>query len=714
MKKLLSTLIIISMLASGTAQAASLAAVSVDAPTKASVSVTDSQAMEKALLNVKSRIDIPTELTEFSGGASDYAYRTGYSFTWKDKENKYAVSVDSDSEGRILSYSYRTPDRRYSSEQTLTSVPRDTAVSLAEEFLKKAVPEAFADPSDCLVLDSVNFDSYSESGFNVSFNRMKNNSPVMNNSAYIDADYKDGVLTIWMLNLNYDYDAAFENPADEITDSAAAYRSIFPEEMVYSKRYKYSLRNTEDSEKIHLMYRMKDSGYISAYTGEEITPKSEVMPLAGGGAKNAATMEYASDAVSADRGLSPEEEKELETISNLFSVNDAEKYLRSIPQLKLPADLKTEGSSLYSSGEKTKKYTLSLRMNNNSEKEYRSLNASFDAQRKRLTSINNYIPYSKSVYEDERKPLSQDVIEKGNKNIDGFLNTVISDKLGEFSENEQAKEQYYNVSRSFRRLVNGIPYVNDTISVTYDPEQEAISNYNLSYEDEAQFPSAESALSGDEAYAKMLELAPITKLYVPTEDSYRLTYTMDGSPEIDALTGEDLNALDNFIAKDVVYDDISGHWCETAVNELRDNGIALNGTSFRPEDAITQEDLLRLFAAGSSGRYMLNRDTESLYEYCYNSNILTEQERNEKAPVTREQAFIIMVRMAGFERVAKLPDIYKVSYADGDLLSDGNIGYAAILSGMGVITGDGSTIRPKDSITRAETATMLYRYMKQQ
>ncbi|MDO5397444.1 MAG: S-layer homology domain-containing protein [bacterium] len=712
MKKLLSTLIVITMLASGTAQAAPVSAVSADTAAKASVSVTDSKSMEKALLNVKSRIDIPAELTEFSGGASDFDYRSGYSFTWRDKENERSISVQSDSEGRILNYSYYSPKRSYSGEPVLTKVPRDKAVSLTEEFLKKAVPEAFADSSDRLEFDSVSFDEDSESGFNVSFKRMKNGAQVLNNSAYIDADYNDGSLTIWMFNLDYDYDAEFENTADEITDAAASYRSIFPEEMVYSKRYKYLLKNKEDDEKINLIYHMKDYGYISAYTGEEITPKSDITENYSGGGANASLKEAAADTASLERGLSPEEEKELETISNLFSAEDAEKYLRSIPQLKLSKDLKTEGSSLYPTGEKIKKYILSLHMVNNTGEKYSSLHASFDAKRKRLTSINNYESYV-SYTQENKTPLTQETIAKGNAMIDSFLNTVISDKLGEFSEEDQDTEQFSSVSKRFRRMVNGIPYINNNIYVSYTPEIDAIDYYNLSYEDEAQFPSAETALSGNDAYAKMLELAPMKKLYVPTEDGYRLAYTMDGSPEIDALNGEDLNALDNFTAKDVIYDDISGHWCETAVNELRDNGIALNGTSFRPDEAITQEDLLRLFAAGSSGRYMLNRDTESLYEYCYNSKIITEQERNENAAVTREQAFILMVRMAGFEKVAKLPDIYKVSYADGDLLSEGTIGYAAILSGMGVITGDGSTLRPQDNITRAEAATMLYRYMNQ-
>ena len=38
-------------------------------------------------------------------------------------------------------------------------------------------------------------------------------------------------------------------------------------------------------------------------------------------------------------------------------------------------------------------------------------------------------------------------------------------------------------------------------------------------------------------------------------------------------------------------------------------------------------------------------------------------------------------------------------------------GYAAILTGMNIICGNGGNLRPKDNITRAEAAVMLYNYM---
>ena len=90
---------------------------------------------------------------------------------------------------------------------------------------------------------------------------------------------------------------------------------------------------------------------------------------------------------------------------------------------------------------------------------------------------------------------------------------------------------------------------------------------------------------------------------------------------------------------------------------------------------------------------------------------ITEEEKNPKAQVLREDAFVYMVRYDGLEKVAKLSNIFKVEYADGHLLTQGKIGYPAILTGMNIICGDGGYLRPKDAITRAEAATMLYNFL---
>ena len=100
-----------------------------------------------------------------------------------------------------------------------------------------------------------------------------------------------------------------------------------------------------------------------------------------------------------------------------------------------------------------------------------------------------------------------------------------------------------------------------------------------------------------------------------------------------------------------------------------------------------------------------------LYENFIYDGILAEEEKNPDGQVLREDAFVYMVRLDGLDKVAKLSNIFKVEYADGNLLSEGKIGYPAILTGMNIICGNGGYLKPKTPITRAEAAVMVYNYM---
>ena len=110
-------------------------------------------------------------------------------------------------------------------------------------------------------------------------------------------------------------------------------------------------------------------------------------------------------------------------------------------------------------------------------------------------------------------------------------------------------------------------------------------------------------------------------------------------------------------------------------------------------------------------KYYANYTQEELYDVLITDKIISEGEKSPDALITREQAFIYIIRLAGLERVAKLENIYKIEYADSHLLTNGKIGYSAILSGLNVIEGDGGSLRPKDNLTRAETIVILYRYL---
>ena len=89
--------------------------------------------MESALVAVKSRIDVPQELTEFSSQTSSDDNGTQYRFTWRDKASRDDLTVSADDAGHIASYRY------YADSEAAKEVfrPRGEYYAAAESFLKR-------------------------------------------------------------------------------------------------------------------------------------------------------------------------------------------------------------------------------------------------------------------------------------------------------------------------------------------------------------------------------------------------------------------------------------------------------------------------------------------------------------------------------------------------------------------------------------------------
>ena len=68
-----------------------------------------------------------------------------------------------------------------------------------------------------------------------------------------------------------------------------------------------------------------------------------------------------------------------------------------------------------------------------------------------------------------------------------------------------------------------------------------------------------------------------------------------------------------------------------------------------------------------------------------------------------------MTAYMGFGKIASMNDIFKAGFEDSEYISPNRIGAVSILRGFGIVTGNGSSVRPQDSITRAEAASLIYK-----
>ena len=97
-----------------------------------------------------------------------------------------------------------------------------------------------------------------------------------------------------------------------------------------------------------------------------------------------------------------------------------------------------------------------------------------------------------------------------------------------------------------------------------------------------------------------------------------------------------------------------------------------------------------------------------VYRNSAQNSIISEDERDDDAEVTREEAAVYMIRAIGAEHYAKYNDIYVTPFND----VTENKGYIALLSAMGVLSGDGNgNFNPNREMTRAESIIMIYNYL---
>lgn len=665
--------------------------------------------MESVLQIVKQKISVPDELTEFKPSTRERVNsgKVEYVFRWYNEDGGASFEVSCDGEGRINRYYFY--DNSLNSRKKLTVLSKANIIEFAETFLRKTLPEAFENDNDILIFDE---ESWSVNGLNYSLRyiRMRDGVEVKDNEASLNICVYNDVPYVRNMSVYLNYEAEFDSVPKDAEGYKEKYKVAFPLELIYKDdvQYYWKMGNV-DNKKVEtvLVYRHKDNnfGYTLAETGE-IAEEDNLYELygdTGGGATNE-KFETSADAAMGEESFTKQELAELERIKGLISKDDLKKIVKNIPNIGYNDTLEMSSHGIYFYDEK---YAVETEFRNNDTYQY--VNICVDGETGEVISLRSYVPSNKV---SENKELTEAEKRNADEKIDKFLNVVAKEKFGEYAlQNEDIYSK--RVNKTYDRTVNDIRYISDRISVSFDAENGYVTNYNIDYASKREFAEPIGIVDMDTAYNVIIESAKLKKIYVHTGGTYKVCYTIgEYGTEIDAFTGEKFDSVYGAEPQKIYeYSDIGGHWAEKIIQKLGESQIGFKGEKFLPDEPANQLDLLKIFAAATRDSYYLNYDMEDIYEMFIDEGILTKEEKNPSGFVKREDAFVYMVRLEGLEDVAKLHDIFKVEYADENLISKEKIGYPAILTGKKIICGNGGYIRPDELITRAEAAVMVYNYM---
>lgn len=626
--------------------------------------------MQKILESVKQRVEIPSECSEFSSRTEEQYGEKVYNFTWNEKDGNKSVNITCTADGVIINYSingFKSDDKN--NTPNLPKISESYAKKTAENFLKQINPDF---PYE-IKIDESNGSIFGN-GYTFYIKTYVNGVLFTNGNGSVNIDGTDGY--VMGFDLGYiQADFPSINNAISVDEAKKAYSDKLGLELVYCTYI------DEDGNTVaYPVYTQEYSydKYINALTGD-VVDVTNYRYFTGNKFESA-------KGDTADSGLTEQEIKELDNIDGLISRTALENKLKSNKLLSIPKNINTDNISLYKNYDD--EYTYAVSMSNDKCNIYTSVDAK-----------TGEIKYYSRWGEDDSEVKNND---------DSALKTLAGDKAKEYKYDEN--------SHLYVRYVNGIKVIGDYVNVTTN--NGVLTDFSMNYTD-TEFPSIENAMSKEDAEKILFDAKDYSIVYMQnyTDNTRDIipVYTID-TENINPFTGKFVDYQNKEITENasskLEYSDIDGHYAEKYIKELAYYGIGFEGGEFKPNEKITQKDFLALLMSiNGNDIIVLKNNLEQanwVYRNSAQNSIISEDERDDDAEVTREEAAVYMIRAIGAENYTKYNDIYVTPFND----VTENKGYIALLSAMGVLSGDGNgKFNPNREMTRAESIIMIYNYL---
>ncbi len=661
---------------------------------------TNTEELEKIILSVKSRIGDTESYKDFTSRQSTQTDgSTVYHLQWVNREDDYkSISVTVTESGIITSY-YVPASGRYQAVPAIGNMDREPALAKAKELPQKLNPSI---QEEIEVVDQTQSSSLYENGFTFQLKRIKNGVEVYENSGFISVDSTAETITGY--SLTYTENAVFD-PVQAISVSEA--QSAFTEKLGLSLKYLsdykdhalqiypayvYEGGDTKVSAADGALITLVKYKYVASTPNFDLNNKQEAT---GSASDSAANVE-----------LSETELSELSKIANLLSKDQGLEIIRNNTHIRMDENYVLSNYTVQRDYYDQEEYYATYYFVDQSTEPYPYVSVTINAV------TGEIINYFTNQYEKdtENAAISE---EEAQQIAEAAAADFAGEKKSEYRLNEENSNGYFG----YTRYVNGIAYEADSINVHVDLKTGEISGYSIGYTD-AEFPSIDGILTEAQACEKLFEQVSYEAVYAKNvnEDGkteFKLVYDFPDASYVtlNPFTGQRIDYNNDPMQEPFTgYSDVAGHYAETIINKLAEYGIRVQGGYFTPDEKITQGDFLKLLDCVFWTHSPIYLKAGTTYDYsrlCRNG-IISEEEINENAPVTRLDAAKFIIRAMGAEEYAKLENIYASPFTD--VTTDA--GYVCILYGMGVIIGDGSgCYNPSQSITYADAAVMIYNYL---
>lgn len=357
-----------------------------------------------------------------------------------------------------------------------------------------------------------------------------------------------------------------------------------------------------------------------------------------------------------------------------------------------------------------------------------------DAKTGELESVSGYNAYNDGAVKVEQKAAQA--------KAEAFLKALWGEQFAktDLYTSSEATVLSGAWSFTFAQKENGYFFAPNAITVRISAEDGTVMGVSKSFDDDVVFDDAQGLISEADAVAAWAASYPVELSYiaVPVKldllgpeakplinagysyyNSLKPGYALGDRDTwysgVDAKTGELVKPSYDYTSPTVTYDDIEGHWAQTALSELAEYNVGWFGGKARPDAPLTQLDYIALLASADGYTWDLSEEgaVDDLYSYAIRRGLLTAEERDEDAVLIRGEAVRLLLDSLGYKQVANLQGIFRCDFADAQAIPPEYMGYAALAQGLDIVHGgDGLDFAADHFATRAEGAMMLWRYMK--
>lgn len=650
----------------------------------------DGDEAAKLILLAKERFDIDDGEFVFSEYSKDgYGGKTVYYLRWESREEdgysyQPSIYVRLDDKGNV---EYYRLSKDSGEGLALPAYSEEEALAKAEELLKIIAP----DRADGVAKGEVKGTLYT-----VTFQRLENKIPVSGDYITLTLDPQTLELTRYSASRT---DAEFPAPDGIIAkdDAKEEYKKHIGYELLYN-----IVTEKNSVKKVYLSYAPKSANAcIDAFTGEAKLYNGGIYYSGSGGAMM--NGKVTAEDVAAEKSLSAEEKAVIAEIEKMLTKSEAEAIVRGMSELDVPADAPVSAYAM--SKNRYGEYTVGISFSRETKDNYYYARAELNAATKELLSF-----WQSADDEDEKA--AEYGSEKAKDKAEALLKKYYGEKFGqtspEFTVGESEPYEF-----SYDRYFGGVRVKGNGLTVHIGRTSGKIEALRCNWV-ETDFPDASVAIDINEIYKESLSDDNFNAVYLVTEvygengesKNVSLAYAPQNTPTYSAEEVAEIDANGKKTVKAFSgYNDISGHWCESAANDLAKIGIYFEGESLKPEENATDEEFLKCLLRAVFGVSLTERD--DIFRYAVSDGVIDESDIGK--PLTRMNAIRYTVNALGFKKAAEIEGIYNCPF--GDVSSD-MLGYAALAAGLDIVSGQAESFRPDDILTRSECIAIIHNCLK--